>query len=705
MPVNRPEVIVGTSYWTLNGVNVFSANLARGLRQLGIDTHILLTEARTDLVQIHEAPMPRPADVPLVDLPVERSQSWGAHWGATIRYLEDRAPCVYIPNSDWRHSCISPLLSADIRIVGVVHSDDPLHYDHVRRLGKYWDAVVATSPLIAQRTIALDPSLVERTEVIPIGVDVPLEPPERLDRPGGPLRLIYPGTLKQHQKRVLDLPRIVEAARRRRLPVTLTIAGGGPDESLLRAACADLVEQGFIRFLGVVPHADLLRLLEEHDVFVMTSEFEGMPNALLEAMGRGCIPVVSDIESGIRDLVRDGLSGHVVSIGAIEAFADRLAVLCSDQDGRRRMAGAAHAAVLSGRFRVEEMVRSYAGLCGRLMDASHHRTFRRPEGVLSHPPPTVGGESLFPVDLPYEVPGIGAFPSELGDVAEFRTQIGQIERVGTLRPAIQRERDVERARQREVAQRRKLDASYLKSIQVIVASPAWTRTGVNDLSAHLVRQLRARGIAAHILLTEEDSDLGGYQHEPRLPRPADVPFELLPVSRTASWGARWGGMIRYLEDRAPCIYLPNHDWRHSCVCPLLSDRVAVVGVVHGDEAMHHDHVRRLGRFWNVVVAHDEGIARTLAQDVELAPRVAFIPYNLDGIADGYVETFGRIRHDLSSGAFRRPQDILQPPPREVEGIGVFGLDVTFEKPGVGLFPSFDPDYLDFERTGRTRGPR
>src|SRR5437016_5217351 len=86
----RITVVVGGSYWALNGVNVFSVNLVRGLREEGLAAHILLTEEATNLVRITEAPMPRPDDVPIVELPVERQRSWGAHWGAMIRYLEDR---------------------------------------------------------------------------------------------------------------------------------------------------------------------------------------------------------------------------------------------------------------------------------------------------------------------------------------------------------------------------------------------------------------------------------------------------------------------------------------------------------------------------------------------------------------------------------------------------------------------------------------
>ena len=58
-----------------------------------------------------------------------------------------------------------------------------------------------------------------------------------------------------------------------------------------------------------------MQILEQQDAYILTSEFEGMPNALNEAMARGCVPVVTDIRSGIPELVRYGVNGYRVPVG------------------------------------------------------------------------------------------------------------------------------------------------------------------------------------------------------------------------------------------------------------------------------------------------------------------------------------------------------------------------------------------------------
>jgi len=382
----------------MNGVNIFSANLVRGLQDNGISAHILLTEDSSTLVTINEPLMPLPDDIPVATLPRNGRESWGGHWRAMIRYLEEHAPCIYIPNSDWRHSCVSSKLSDRVAIVGVVHSDDPLHYDHVARLGRYWNAIVTTSQAITKSVVAKQPALSDRLVTIPIGVPVADELPKRtVDsswRDAGshaPLRIIYHGGLSQHQKRILDLPLIIEALLKRQVPVELTVVGDGPDRERLLSASEQLIKGGVMRYLGLLPHAEVLKLLEEQDVYLLTSEFEGMPNALNEAMGRGCVPVVTDIRSGIPELIHDGVNGYRVPVGDIQMFTERIAFLQSNLQQRREMSLNAYRTIICGGYRTQDMVQRYIELFHRVLDDMTHGTYKRPSGKLLPPPQEVAG--------------------------------------------------------------------------------------------------------------------------------------------------------------------------------------------------------------------------------------------------------------------------------------------------------------------------
>jgi len=323
-----------------------------------------------------------PGDLPVARLPVNLRASWPARWQAMMSYLEAQAPCVYIPNSDWGHSCVCSRLSETVRVVGIVHSDDPVHYEHVARLGAYWNAVVTVSDAIALRVTRLLPSHAARIATIPYGVPIPDQLSEQRFTDSGRLRVVYAGRLVQAQKRVLDLPRIVKRALEQGVDMELLVAGAGDDERRLRADCDLLVNRGVVRFLGTRPNAEVLRLFESADAMLLPSEFEGLPVSVIEAMGRGCVPVVSDVASGIPELIEDGVSGYRVRLGDVSEFARRLAILYRDPPARRAMGFAAHRAVLRGGYRVEDMVGRYAELFERVDTEARSGAYRRRPGPI-----------------------------------------------------------------------------------------------------------------------------------------------------------------------------------------------------------------------------------------------------------------------------------------------------------------------------------
>lgn len=247
----------------------------------------------------------------------------------------------------------------------------------------------------------------------------------------------------------------------------------------------------------------------------------------------------------------------------------------------------------------------------------------------------------------------------------------------------------------------------LRNVGVIVGLPAWTANSTAAWAAALVRALCSRGIQAQILLTEEETDLVQITEE-RIERPSDVFFEVLPVERGASWGAHWGAMIRYLEERTPCIYIPTYDWRHSCVVPLLSDQVAVVGIVY-DDPLHLDHVRRLGVYWDAIVVPDETVARrVLAIDGTFDLRIEIISPTRKTMELDYIHLFGWLFDAARRCAYRRPQGSLSHPPAVVNGIELLSVEFRYEVRGIGCFPTSDRDYTEFmEEIGRkplTREP-
>jgi glycosyltransferase involved in cell wall biosynthesis len=127
--------------------------------------------------------------------------------------------------------------------------------------------------------------------------------------PAGPVRLLSVGRLVQSKR----FDRFISLLARLRLEfngeVNGTIVGYGPLADSLRAQAAAQGLHPPAFELRISP-PDMASVYQSADIFVMTSEFEGTPNVLLEAMASG-LPVVSTNVGGVPEIVRHGDNGFL----------------------------------------------------------------------------------------------------------------------------------------------------------------------------------------------------------------------------------------------------------------------------------------------------------------------------------------------------------------------------------------------------------
>ena len=152
--------------------------------------------------------------------------------------------------------------------------------------------------------------------------------------------------------------------------VGLMLVGDGTERAALEKQAASLGIRDRVTFCGT--RRDLGNLLPAMDVFALPSLWEGLPLALILAMG-AARPVVATRIAGIPEVVVDGESGLLVPPGDAVAIGTALARLCADPAERRRMGDTAREAVRD-RFGADAYARSvtdlYEELIGRV-DARH----------------------------------------------------------------------------------------------------------------------------------------------------------------------------------------------------------------------------------------------------------------------------------------------------------------------------------------------
>jgi glycosyltransferase involved in cell wall biosynthesis len=119
----------------------------------------------------------------------------------------------------------------------------------------------------------------------------------------------------------------------------VVLVGDGPEREALRTLAEREGVSERVAFEGF--RSDPSPYLARASVFVLPSRFEGMPNALLEAMAAGLPVVVSDASPGPLEMVQHGVHGLVVSSENVEALAAALGRLMGDAGLREHLGQAA----------------------------------------------------------------------------------------------------------------------------------------------------------------------------------------------------------------------------------------------------------------------------------------------------------------------------------------------------------------------------
>lgn len=162
--------------------------------------------------------------------------------------------------------------------------------------------------------------LTRRISVIPNGVSPEfLTVARRPDLHQGPLRLLFVGRLSPQK----NVPRLLQALAQVHADVELVIVGSGPDAADIEARVR-LMGLANVRMVGAQQGEALRDWYGWADALVLTSEQEGMPLVLLEAMAAG-LPVVATDVAGVAPTLGD--AGLVVppTAAGVAAAIDRLA--------------------------------------------------------------------------------------------------------------------------------------------------------------------------------------------------------------------------------------------------------------------------------------------------------------------------------------------------------------------------------------------
>ena len=350
------------------GAERVMVNLARGFVERGLRVDLVLAKAEGPyLSQV-------PKEVRVVDLGARRVLY---SLPGLVRYLRRERPQAML--SALNHANIVAiwaklLARVQTRLVVAEHSTLSRSTENassvrakllpflIKTFYPYADAVVAVSRGVAEDLVTTTKLPMEKIKVIYNPVITPelfAKAEEPLDhpwfRPGEPPVVLGVGRLTQAK----DFPTLIRAFAlvRKERPARLMILGEGEDRPKLEALVRELRLEEDVALPGFVDNP--YKYMKRAAVFVLSSQWEGFGNVLVEAMACGCPVVATDCPSGPAEILENGKWGRLVPPGDPEALAK--AILDTVERGVSRVEAATN---VQKRFSMIAIVEQYLKVLG-----------------------------------------------------------------------------------------------------------------------------------------------------------------------------------------------------------------------------------------------------------------------------------------------------------------------------------------------------
>lgn len=152
--------------------------------------------------------------------------------------------------------------------------------------------------------------------------------------------------------------------------IRFLLVGDGPNRGALQDLIIANGLQGIVHLCGM--HVDVRPYLAAMNIYMMSSAYEGLPVALLEAMAMQCVPVCTSV-GGIPEVIRDGRNGFLTAAGEPAQLADKVVGLLNEPL-RLRSIGITARRVVEEEFRIDRMTRELEAVYRRVLERRGRRS-------------------------------------------------------------------------------------------------------------------------------------------------------------------------------------------------------------------------------------------------------------------------------------------------------------------------------------------
>lgn len=224
-----------------------------------------------------------------------------------------------------------------------------LVYRSIERLiARLADRIITVSDYDRQLALREKVGTAQLISTVHNGVpDLPVS--DRQPAPGPGIRLIMVARFAEPKDQALLLQALSQLQR---ADWTLELVGDGPQLAAIRQQASALGISERVLFSGV--RNDVAQRLARADIFLLISNWEGLPLTILEAMRAG-LPVIASDVGGVAELVQAGKTGYLVARGNRPALGKAITALL-DSPAQRKAMGEAGRSVYETQFTLQQML-------------------------------------------------------------------------------------------------------------------------------------------------------------------------------------------------------------------------------------------------------------------------------------------------------------------------------------------------------------
>jgi colanic acid/amylovoran biosynthesis glycosyltransferase len=219
----------------------------------------------------------------------------------------------------------------NIPVIGVMHSNDTFYQGVITKFihgNKKNQLSIAVSVSEYINSICESQNTNTRLLNIPCGTTEVKNSTSRENQEI--LKVIYAGRLVVQQKQILKLTKAFCDASKANDKINFSIYGDGDKEQSIRVLIKDQKSSKNVTLFKALPPSQIIKKIQEHHVFTIMSDYEGMPVALMEAMACGVVPICLNEESGINEIIQHGVNGFIVKNRG-EDYQEKLQLLVNDR--------------------------------------------------------------------------------------------------------------------------------------------------------------------------------------------------------------------------------------------------------------------------------------------------------------------------------------------------------------------------------------